>query len=229
MTDPNPIVNRVTATAKTVVGESAKVLKEESKKIDGENYAVADAIAATTKLVNVGISGLTDLGRIALEEKPAAKTIALGEYVVSVMQRMIGEAGTVAKAASIHAENKDYTPNKWLESMTRLTDIAIAGTMEIVETVVAGPARFEEQPARSDPFTAAAGDGSERKLDITGPLKRDATDDKIEADRITFDPPALTGENITFRLLVNPSGLASGVYRGTAKAGDQDIPVHISL
>lgn len=229
MTEPNPIVDRVTATARTVFDESAKVLQAESKKVDADNYQVADAITATAKLVNVGVSGLTDLGRIVLEEKPPAKTVALGEYVVSVMQRMIGEVGTVAGAAAVQAEAKNYTPSKWLESMTRLTDIAIAGTMEIVETVVAGPARFEERPARSDFFKAPESDVEDRVLTIHHPLTREASPDEIDSSRISFAPPILVNKNVEFQVLVDPSGLSSGLYHGTVKAGPDVIPVHISL
>ena len=59
---------------------------------------------------------------------------------------MVTQTGTVAQVAAIDLEKKNYTPKKWLESMTRLIDIGISGGMEIVETVAAGPARFEVQP-----------------------------------------------------------------------------------
>lgn len=225
MTETERIIGRVAATAKTIVNESATVVREESKKIDGDHYEVKDAINTVTKLVNVGITGFTELGRIAVEERPPATTLALGEYVASVVQRMVSQAGTVAEAASVQVEKKAFTPNKWLESMTRMIDIAIAGGIEIAETIAAGPAQFERPPLRSDKFEAPDfGD-----LCIEKPLKRDATDEVIPADRICFDPPTLVFPNKEFCILVDPSGLASGLYRGTVKAGDDEVHVYIAL
>ena len=77
----------------------------------------------------------------------------MGEYIASIVRRMVSQTGSVAQDASVHVEKKEYTPNKWLESVTRMIDISIAGGMEIIETVAAGPARFEVQPMRSDEFT----------------------------------------------------------------------------
>jgi len=227
MTETERIIGRVAATAKTIVNDSATVVRDESKKIDSDKYKVEDAINTVTKLVNVGISGLTELGRITLEERPPAATLALGEYVASVVQRMVSQAGTVAEAASVQVEEKKFTPNEWLKSMTRMIDIAIAGGIEIAETIVAGPARFEQTPVRSEKFTAPDfGD-----LSIVKPLKRDGTDDDegIAADQISFDPPTLTHPNKEFCILVVPSGLASGLYRGTVKVGNDEFPVHIAL
>lgn len=228
MTDPNPLIGRVAQTAKTIVDQSAEVLREESKKIDDGKYAVADAIETVTRLVNVGLAGATDLGRIALEERPPENALALGEYVAFVARRMVSQAGTVAQAASVEVDRKTYTPNKWLQSMTRMIDIAIAGGMEIAETIAAGPAQFERPSVPSDVFRATAS-GDTRQLSIGTPLKRDASDDDIHPDRIKFDPPVLESPNVEFRLLVNPSGLASGIYRGTVKAGNDEIPVSIAL
>lgn len=228
MTELNPIIRRVADTARTIVDQSAEVLREESKKIDGEKYVVADAIETVTRLVNVGVAGATDLGRIALEERPPQNALALGEYVAFVVRRMVSQAGTVAQAASIEVERKTYTPNKWLESMTRMMDIAIAGGMEIAETIAAGPAKFERPTLQSDPFSAPAS-GDRRELRIETKLKRDASEDEIPPDRLTFDPPVLESPNVVFHILVNPSGLASGVYRGTVKAGDDAVPIPVYI
>lgn len=230
MTQPNRMIGRVAATAKSIVDQSADVVREESEKIDGGTYEVADAIETVTRLINVGIAGATDLGRIALEERPPQTTLALGEYVVTVFRRMVSQAGTVAQAASIEVERKDYTPNKWLESMTRMMDIAIAGGMEIAETIAAGPAKFERPDVTSDPFSASES-GETRELRIETPLKRDATDEEIDLKKIKFVPPTLAPQQTKFHIVVNPSGLESGVYRGTVKAGKDEppIPVYIAL
>jgi len=230
VTQQNRIISRVATTTNDIVDKSADVLREESKKIDDDKktYTVSDAIETVTRLMDVGITGASDLGKIALEERPPQTTLALGDYVVSVARRMVSQAGSVAKAASVELQKQNYTPDKWLESMTRMIDITIAGTMEVVETIAAGPARFERSRVRSDPFSAPESSDT-RVLRIETPLKRDATDDVVPVDKITFDPPTLVPPNVEFHVLVDPSGLESGVYTGTVKAGKDDVSVYIAL
>jgi hypothetical protein len=228
VTEPNPIISRAAAAAKTFIDDSADVLREDSKKVDSEKFEAQDVIATATKLVNVGITGVTELGKIALDVRPPETTRALGEYVATIVRRMVSQAGSVAQAASLDVDNKDFASKTWLESMTRMVDIAIAGGMEIAETLAAGPAQFERPPARSDTFATPAKNEA-RTLSFETPLKRDATEDVIGADRMSFDPPTLAAKETTFCVLVDPNGLASGVYRGTVKAGDDSVPVYVAL
>jgi hypothetical protein len=236
MTEPKPplarVTERIAETVKDMVDESATAMSDESKKIDGKDYELKDAIATVTKLVGVGITGAAHIGRIAIEEKPPDTVMALGEYLASVVRRMVNQTGAVAADASVHVEKKDYTPKKWLESMTRLIDIGIAGGMEIVETVVAGPARFEVQPVRSDEFEAPPAPNGEVRTLVAGDIRRDATDSAILASKISFDPPTLVPPNTKFTVLVDASGLVSGVYEGkvtavypTPKQGEPAAPV----
>jgi len=222
MTEPKPplarVAERLAETAKEMVAESAAAMKNESERIDADDYKVEDAILTVTRLVNVGISGAAHIGRIAIEEKPPDTVLAMGEYIASVARRMVSQTGRVAQDASIHVAHRTYSPNKWLESMTRLIDIGIAGGMEIVETVAAGPARFEVQPLRSDEFEAPAPPNHEIRTLVAGDLKRDATETPIPKSKITFDPPTLEPPNTKFCVLVDARGLASGVYEGTVSA-----------
>jgi hypothetical protein len=207
-------------------------MSAESKKIDaGKNavndedkYQMKDAIATATKVVGVGITGATHIGRIVIEEKPPDTVLAMGEYIASVVRRMVTQTGSVAADASKHVEDKAYTPTKWLESMTRMIDIGVAGGMEIVETVVAGPARFEVQPIRSDPFDAPAPPAGETRTLVVDELKRDATDSPIPKSRISFEPPVLDPNVTTFCVVVDASGLSSGVYEGKVLAVHNDAP-----
>jgi hypothetical protein len=228
MTEPKPplarLTERIAETAKDMIDESAASMSDESKRIDKDEYEMKDAIATVTKLVGVGITGATHIGRIAIEEKPPDTVLAMGEYIASVVRRMVTQTGTVAADASTHVENKDYTPKKWLESMTRLIDIGVAGGMEVVETVVAGPARFEIQPVRSDEFEAPAAPNGEKRTLVAEDLKRDATDSPIAKSRISFDPPVLGPTDTKFRVLVDASGLVSGVYEGKVLVVHDDDP-----
>jgi hypothetical protein len=226
MTEPKPplarLTERIAETAKDFIDESAAAMSAESKKIDaGKNavkdedkYQMKDAIATATKVVGAGITGAAHIGRIVIEEKPPDTVLAMGEYIASVVRRMVTQTGTVAADASAHVEKKDYTPTKWLESMTRMIDIGVAGGMEIVETVIAGPARFEVQPIRSDEFEAPAIPPGETRTLVADLLKRDATDSAIPMSRISFEPPVLDSTVTKFRVVVDASGLASGVYEG---------------
>lgn len=222
MPEPEPPLARVTRkvadTATNIVKESADVVFAESKKIDADDYQMKDAIDTVTKLAGIGITGASHIGRIAIEEKPPDTVLAMGEYIASIVRRMVTQTGTVAQDASVHVENKDYTPKKWLESMTRMIDIGISGGMEIIETVAAGPARFEVQPLRSDPFNAPAANPAEPRTLVAGDLKRDATDTPIPQQKISFDPPVLEPGVTTFTILVDAGDLFSGVYEGKVRA-----------
>lgn len=233
MTQPKPplarVTERVAETVKDVVNESAAAMFEESKKIDGEQYELQDAITTVTKVVSAGVTGAARIGRIAIEEKPPDTVLAMGEYIASVVRRMVGQTGAVAADASVHVENKDYTPKRWLKSMTQLIDIGIAGGMEIVETVAAGPARFEVQPVASDEFEAPAAQSGRTRTLVPVLLKRDATDTSVPASKISFDPPTLDSKTTKFRVLVDATDLASGVYEGRvaaqySKLDDDDDP-----
>jgi hypothetical protein len=201
-----------------MIEESADVVFAESKTIDAGDYQMKHAIDTVTKLVGIGITGATHIGRITIEEKPPDTVMAMGEYIASVVRRMVSQTGTVAQDASDHVENKEYTPKRWLESMTRLIDIGIAGGMEIIETVVAGPARFEVEPVRSDEFTAPATRDNKTRTLVAGDLKRDPSDTAIPYHKISFDPPKLDPTTTKFYVLVDASDVASGVYKGTVYA-----------
>jgi len=228
MTEPKPplarLTERIAETAKDMIDESAAAMSAESKKIDADKYEMKDAIATVTKVVGVGITGATHIGRIAIEEKPPDTVLAMGEYIASVVRRMVTQTGAVAADASENVEKKAYTPTKWLESMTRMIDIGVAGGMEIVETVIAGPARFEVQPIRSDEFEAPAIPPGETRTLVADQLKRDATDSAIPMSRISFEPPVLDSTVTKFRIVVDASGLASGVYEGKVLAVHNDAP-----
>lgn len=242
MTEPKPplarLTERIAETVKDVIDESATAMSAESKKIDADEYQMKDAIATATKVVGAGITGAAHIGRIVIEEKPPDTVLAMGEYIASVVRRMVTQTGAVAADASKHVEDKNYTPSKWLESMTRMIDIGVAGGMEIVETVVAGPARFEVQPIRSEDFDAPADPPGETRPRVleAGELKRDATDSPIPKSRISFDPPVLDSGKTAFCVVVDASGLASGVYEGKVlmvRKGDvppfESVEVSIAL
>jgi hypothetical protein len=227
--DKHRILGRAADIAKNVVDDSAKAMRDESERIDKEQYELSDMVSTVTRLVNVGIAGTTELARIPLEERWPEKHLVLGDYVSTVVRRMVDQAGIVAQAAANDVEGFAYTPRRWLESMTRLIDIAIAGGMDIAETLAAGPAAFERQPVASDYYRVP--DSKEtRELSWEVKLQRDATEDEIPPRKISFDPPNLIPPNNEFRVLVNAAGLVSGVYKGKVRVGRDHVePVQIAL
>jgi hypothetical protein len=214
--------------AKDVVAESAKAMGDESKKIDKEQYDLSDMIATVTLVANAGISGATKLARIPLEEKWPEKHLVMGEYVSSVVRGMVAQAGIVAQDAANDLQGKSYLPNQWLQSMTRLIDIAVAGGMDIAETLGAGPAQFETQPIATVYYTVPV-DTAPRDLAWKTKPTRDAADDKIDDKKLTFDPPTLLPGATQFRVLVKSDGLLSGVYKGVVQVGKHEQPIQIEL
>jgi hypothetical protein len=225
----HPVISRVVQTAKDAMDKSSKVLVAESRKIDDadKEYTTADAISTTTQMASIVIGGWAELAKTALEARPPGNVVALGEYMASVVERMVRETGVVASAAADKAETMQYTPNEWLRSMTRLIDIAVAGGLDIVESAVSGPAQFQTQPIESDPITAPAST-KERTL---GPatIKRKGTDEKVPQDKISYEPPVLVPPNRKFRVRVDAGGLESGVYVGTVTVGDNPNPIEFDI
>jgi hypothetical protein len=232
MPDEKPEKHRLIAKAadiaKDAVAESAKAMGDESTKIDKDEYDLSDMIATVTRVANAGISGATKLARIPLEEKWPEKHLVMGEYVSSVVRGMVTQASVVAQDAANDAEKMSYTPKSWLQSMTRLIDIVVAGGMDIAETLGAGPAQFESQPIATVFYTVKADTAPRNPVWTTKPT-RDAADDKIDDKKLTFDPPTLLPGATQFRVLVKSDGLLSGVYKGVVTVGQEPVPVQIEL
>lgn len=214
--------------ATNVVNESATAMKEESERIDAEQYELSDMVATVTKVVNAGIAGATSLARIPLEEKWPEKHLVMGDYVSTVVRGMVTQAGTVAQSAANDIEKKKYTPKRWLESMTRLIDIAVAGGMDIAETLGAGPAQFQPQPIATEFYTVQKSTES-RELCWDKKPTRDGVEDWIDDNKLQFEPKVLLPGATQFRVLVTAGDLLSGVYKGLVKVGTDKTLVRIQI
>jgi len=221
----------------TAVTESATAMKAESEKIDAGNYDLSDMVGTATKVVNAGLAGATNLARIPLEEKWPERHLAMGDYVSTVVRGMVTQAGAVAQDAANDIEGKKYTVSRWLQSMTRLIDIAVAGGMDIAETLGAGPAQFQPQPFATEFYTVDAFD-EPRELTWNTRPTRDGTKDLIDDSKLVFEPKTLLPGATQFRVLVTASDLLSGVYKGEVKVGTDNktnpaylksVPIQIEL
>lgn len=212
----------------TAVNESATAMKAESEKIDAGNYDLSDMVGTATKVVNAGLAGATKLARIPLEEKWPERHLVMGDYVSTVVRGMVSQAGSVAQDAANDIEAKKYTASRWLQSMTRLIDIAVAGGMDIAETLGAGPAQFQPQPIAT-PFYDVEEADEPRELTWNTRPTRDGAKDLIDDNKLQFEPKTLLPGAKQFRVLVTASDLLSGVYKGEVKVGtDQKTnPAHI--
>lgn len=218
--------------ATNAINESAKAMKAESEKIDSGKYELSHMVATVTKVVDAGIAGATQLARIPLEEKWPEKHLVMGEYISSVLRGMVTQAGVVAQdtAKDMDADGK-YTPSHYLQSLTRLIDIAVAGGLDIAETLGAGPAQFQPQPRATEFYTVPE---STEPRDLSWKTKptRDAADDKIDDKKLQFDPKTLLPGATQFRVLVDAAGLLSGVYKGVVNVGKDkphEQPIQIEL
>lgn len=214
--------------ATTAVNESATAMKEESTRIDEGKYDLSDMIGTATKVVNAGLAGATSLARIPLEEKWPEKHLAMGDYISTVVRGMVTQAGVVAQDAANGIEQKKYSSKEWLASMTRLIDIAVAGGMDIAETLGAGPAPFQPQPIATEFYTVQEST-EERKFLWHTRLTRDGAKDVIDDSKVQFEPKTLLPGAIQFRVLVTAGDLLSGVYKGVVKVGTIEVPIQIEL
>lgn len=223
--------------ATTVVNESATAMTAELKRIDAGNYDLSDMVATITKVVNAGLAGATSLARIPLEEKWPERHLVMGDYISTVLRGMVTQAGVVAQDAAQDIENKQFATKEWLQSMTRLIDIAVAGGMDIAETLGAGPAQFQPQPIATPFYTVDPGD-EPRELSWKTRPTRDGAKDYIDDTKLQFEPKILLPGAIQFRVLVVAGDLLSGVYKGEVKIGTEGkttptqidtIPIQIEL
>jgi hypothetical protein len=226
--DKHRLLAKAADIATNVMNESAKAMKDESAKIDAKDYNLAHMVATVTKVVNAGIAGATDMARIPLEEKWPERHLVMGEYISSVLRGMVTQAGAVAQDTATDMENGNYKPSQYVQSLTRLIDIAVAGGMDIAETLGAGPTQFQPLPIATEYYTVP-GDTAPRDLRWKTKPRRDATDDKIDDKKLQFDPPTLLPGATQFRVLVHATGLLSGVYKGVVEVGTHEQPIQIEL
>jgi len=106
-----------------------------------------------------------------------------------------------------------------------LTSIGALRSAEILETVVGGPGPYLD-PVLQRTFGIASGD-QDATLAVTSMIR--TSDDRDIKAMVGFDPPScvLPKEQTTFTLVINISGLPSGMYRGTITATQVDDPTKV--
>lgn len=229
MTDPDPIVDRVAATAKEMIEGAGQVARAASDQIGAQDgYSAASLVNSMTKLTNIALAGGLELAKAGMDgiSRPGPRAVA--DQMAVITRRMISESGKVAEEASGRLDTQAYTPTEWVKSMVRLADIALFGGIELVETALAGPGQYEKEPI-CHTFSVAPDKANVRLLTIQALTRPGAAD--AAADRVSFDPPdrLLPKGETEFSVLVDAAGLASGVYIGQVHIGeiDPDAPVGV--
>ena len=239
MTEPNPIVERLAATAKQMVDEVGDIARTASKQTGpaGE-FSAAHLINSMTKLTNVALAGGLEMAKAGAQGLSSADVGAVVDRMAAITRRMISESGKVAEETSSRFDAKSYTSSDWVGSMVRLSDIALFGGIELAETVLAGPGQYEKEPIRKT-YVVAADDTHPRLLTMESLSRPGAADDA--AGQVAFEPVSrvLPKGATEFSILVAAADLASGFYVGLIHIGavdpdatgvlEDDVVVNVSL
>jgi hypothetical protein len=148
------------------------------------------------------------------------------EQCAATTRRMIRATGAVAQQAADDLANGSLGSKQLIKTMTHFLDIGLLGSMELMETIVAGPdANWAPTTAESDDFYVDGDDTGERRLFISTPLTYMGSADEVPCERVSFKPSAgrdahqmphgriAAGHN-TFRITVDSRELPSGIYVG---------------
>ena len=187
MIEPDPIVERLAATAKKMVEEAGDVASAASQptgSIAGQS-AAANLVGVMTKLTNVALAGGFEMAKAGADGLSRPGMRAVADRMAAITRRMISESGKVAQEASVQAEAKPYTPSGWVESMVKLSDIALFGGIELVETMLAGPGQYEKGPVRRT-YKVAPDPARPRRLVMASLSRPGAADDATS--QVSFEP-----------------------------------------
>lgn len=227
MNDPEDVAAAFAAKARGIITESQKVAVEAFQKINPKddpdqplNFAAGDAIRTMTKLAQIAVTGGIEMGQTALNVQPTRGVLILADYIATVLSRTAKDVAQVATEASELIDKNSYDQNEWTQSAIKLTNIALLRGAEIAQSVAAGPAQYAN-PIAKETFVLvidhvdSANDRNLRlnSLRLGGPEDQPA----VPGYRISFEPSdgVLRAGTDTFTLVVNSSGLTSGVYVGS--------------
>ena len=222
MTDSDPIVERLAATAKEMIEGVGEVAGAASGQIGATaGYSAANLINSMTKLTTIALAGGLEMAKTGMDGLSQPGPRAVADQMAVITRRMISESGKVAEEASGRLDAQCYTPTEWVKSMVRLADIALFGGIELAETALAGPGQYEKELI-CHTFSVTADPANTRLLTLKT-LSRPGAEDAA-AERVSFDPPdrLLMKGQTDFSVLFDAAGLASGVYIGEVHVGELD-------
>jgi hypothetical protein len=231
MSDPARTNEQFAEAARKTADTIAAFAREISDQVDSGSYTIGGMIRSMAKLASITAAGGLRFAEAALDARLDDGQMLVADNIATTARRMVGQARYVAEDVSKSIAGKSYGLNGWVRSLTELADIGVLGGLEMAETAVTGPARYEPTAFISDVFkTSASSDDRSLKIDPDNGLKRPGTTDEIPLKRIAFQPPRLKPGATDFYLVVDEENLPSGVYEGTVLVGATErVPVAIRL
>jgi len=255
MEDPAVVANRLTQTAKGIIDEARALGRDAiTESADVDTYTAAKFVDTVTRSVDLAVKGGMALTRDVLDQ-PVPSTPdpdaegrrQVADVMETIGRRMIRQAGAVARETATELDSNTPTPTLWVRSMVKLANISLLGSIELAETALIGPAKYETNVLLSENFSAPGAGARELVLASPPGLTRPGTSDPIPAGLVGFynaGPGAaavLSGNKLaagvtTFRIGVDPRPLISGMYVGQVEVRDaatkaviQTVTVEIAI
>lgn len=234
MTDPETAVQNIADSAKSTLKEAVGILEAASDAVDETgtaHYDKHDLLATLTQLTSVSMLGGLKVVEAALANRPRRPSeglLVLADHLASITERTLHQARGVVEQAAHDIGGDPRTAQPWVDAATKLADIAVVNGIETVQTVAIGPARYAPRNFVSDPFAVAGLEPGE--LEAGTDFARPGDRTVIPRDAITFSPPELGVDHKEYRVLVDETGLPSGVYIGTVTSkggGEQKIALRL--
>ncbi len=210
MEDPAVVASRVTETAKGIADEARALANEAiAQSAEVQTYTAAKFIDTFTRTVNLAVKGSLQLSRDVLDQPGQDDPDADGRRQVAdvmetISRRMVRQAGAVARDTAEKVEGQPYSPNTWVRSMVKLANISLLGTIELAETALIGPTKYEAPLTFSGEYHADGnGDRALRFKEVTiaeqaagqlSGLHRPGTSDPIPAALVSFHAGTAAGE-----------------------------------
>jgi hypothetical protein len=223
---------KLAAAIKKPIEDAGDVAKAASQLIGEDKYTRGELISTFTKLTSIAITGGLQVTQTAFEVRPRRSEgmMVLADNMVTIARRTMKFATDVAVETVKAVADEPLSSEPWIRAGTKLTDIAVVSGIEAAQAAAIGPANYANRTFDSDVFTADANLGN-GELRVAGDFARTGTQGSaVPRSRITFKPTRLGPDQRTFQVVVNESGLPSGVYEGTvAIDGGQPMTVAIRL
>lgn len=255
MEDPAVVAGRLTSTARDIVDQARAVAKVTiAQAADVDTFTAAMLVDAYTKSVNLAVSGGVQMAKDVLgvdeptgvgqpPDSAGQGRALVADAMVAITRRMIRQVGAVAQETADRLDYSPTSPSVWAQSLVKLADVTLLGSIELAETALIGPAPFETADRTSAVYPAAG--AGVRRLRVKQPagIARPGTIDPIPASAITFCVPrgnpldetddvtlvdgVLESMHIQFYLRVKPVGMISGLYLGEVDVVDEAKPAKV--
>ncbi len=239
MTDPETASQNIADSITSTLREAVEILEAASDAVDnagmadegGAPYDKRDLLATLTQLTSASMLGGLKVIETALANRPRRPSegmLVLADHLASITERTLHQARGVVEQTAHDVGDDPRTAQPWVDAATKLADIAVVNGIEAVQTVAIGPARYSSRTFVSDAFAVTGLEPG--TLEAGRDFARPGDSTVIPHDAITFSPPELEADHKEYRVVVDETGLPSGVYIGTVTSkggGEQKIALRL--